>query len=718
MDWFHPFVDRADWLSPMSVLHLDWETRSAIDLRKTGVYRYAQHPSTDLWCGAWAFDDEEPDVWFPGQPVPQRIADHIYDGGIVRAWNAAFERIMWREVATPRYGWPEARMEQFVCSAAEAAAMALPRSLGQCAAVLGIEAQKDDAGYRLMLQMCRPRKILINGGENGPWAIEWWDQPEKVQRLATYCQQDVRTEQKADHALLRLTPREREMYLLNQRTNDRGIRIDRPLVLAAKELAAEGVLRANAEIQSLTEGAVQKITNTQQLRTWLNANGIETDTVKKAAIVEILDGELEDRVRKALEVRQEAGRTSLKKLDAMLNVACDDDMARGLLLYHAASTGREGGMLLQPQNFPRGEVKKVEQYIDAVLAQDYEYINLFEHPIVVLSSMLRSMLTAPPSYDLIAADFVAIEARVLNWLAGQEDVLESFRQYDAGNADMNPYKIMAVKMGRAEKPGDVVKDSIAYQAGKAAELGCGFGMGGEKFVTAAWEVYQVEVDRKEADKTVLIYRATHPNVKQYWRNIEDAAIAAVRTPGTVHTVGPRQNVKMVRSGGYLYCILPSGRPILYAQPKLVQRPVPWCDFCGKRKNEHVGCQCFAICPSEHGLECPTRTNHEFVAATKESLEYSAVDQKTGKWVRESTYGGKLTENVVQAVARDLMVEGALRAEQRGYPPVLDVHDEVVTCVPSELGSVKELESIMAELPPWAEGCPVAAKGWRGERYRK
>jgi DNA polymerase len=276
---------------------------------------------------------------------------------------------------------------------------------------------------------------------------------------------------------------------------------------------------------------------------------------------------------------------------------------------------------------------------------------------------------------------------------------------------------MAVKMGRAEKPSDVVKGSIAYQAGKAAELGCGFGMGDEKFITAAWDVYQVRVDAKESKKAVDVYRATHPMVKRYWRDVEDAAIAAVATPGTVHKVGPLQNVKYVRSGGWLYCILPSGRPLMYAQPKLVERAVPWCEYCGKRPDAHE-CQCFAICPSEHGLPCPNATNHEFVAAKKLSLEYSACDEQTGKWNRYHTYGGHLFENIVQAVARDLLAEGLLRAEQRGYPPVLSVHDEGVCEVPLGFGSVKELESIMSELPEWATGCPVAAEGWKGLRYRK
>lgn len=657
----------------MSVLHLDWETRSTVDLPNTGAYVYAQHPDTDIWCGAWAFDDEDPQIWAPGMPVPARIIEHVAAGGEIRAHNAAFERLIWQYIAGPRYGWPTPRLEQFVCSAAEAAAMSLPRNLDGLGKALGLTQQKDEEGYRLMLRMSRPRKIHPDG------RIEWWDVPDRIARLHEYCEQDIVTERAAEKCLRRLTSREREIYLLDQRMNDRGVMIDRPLIVAAIDVAAEGVQRANGQLELVTGGAVDAVTNHGALRAWVREQGVETTSVAKARTAELLEGELPAAVREALTLRADAGRSSIAKLTPMLDHACGDDRMRGLLLYHGASTGRWTGRGPQPQNYPRGEVKDVELFIPAILARDYDAVDLIAHPIVVVSSLLRGMLRAAPGRDLIAGDFSAIEARVLNWLAGQEDVLDSFRAYDAGDKSQDPYKRMAVRMGRAARVEDVTKDG--RQAGKAAELGCGFGMGWEKFIAAAWQVYQVRVNEAESKSAVAIYRETHPMVKEYWYELENAATHAVANPGVVNSVGPGRNVKLSARGAYLYLVLPSGRPLCYPAPKLVERETPW-------------------------------------GTVKEQLEYSAVHPISKQWVRERTYGGKLTENVVQAVARDLMADALLRLEARGYPPILSVHDEGIAEVPQGVGSTEEYEAIMRELPDWAAGCPVAAEAWRGERYRK
>ncbi|HZR03912.1 MAG TPA: hypothetical protein VFA81_12150, partial [Burkholderiales bacterium] len=245
----------------MTVLSIDFETRATVDLRESGVYPYAAHRHTDIWCMAWAFDEEEPEIWEPLQCdrdqcaypdhrsyIPSDIYDHIAAGGEIRAWNAAFERIIWREIMVKRYGAPAIKDEQFVCSAAEAAAMALPRSLDECASVLKVDSQKDKEGYALMLRMSRPRR-WERGGTHGPADAAdvpiWWDDAGKFQRLCEYCKQDVRTERSIVKALRRLVPREREVYLLDQRINDRGVHLDRQLVVAAKGIVEEGVERAN-----------------------------------------------------------------------------------------------------------------------------------------------------------------------------------------------------------------------------------------------------------------------------------------------------------------------------------------------------------------------------------------------------------------------------------------------------------------------------------------
>lgn len=667
-------------------LSIDFETRSTVDLKKCGVYVYAQHPSTEILCMAYAFDEEEPKLWRPLQPAgegvravmdyPLDVVKHLWNGGAVRAHNAQFERVMWKHVMS-RYGFFQPKLEQWHCTAAEAAAMALPRALGQCAEVLGVPVQKDKLGHRLMLKLCKPRRIEADG------TIVWWDDPVDLERLFAYCKNDVRTERAVSKAVRRLSPHERELYLLDQRINDRGIYVDATLVRAAQAIVDRGVAEANAQLDELTAGSVSKVSQSGRLVKWLNEQHVETDSVAKAPLKEMLEGELTETVRHALQLRADAGRSSVAKLKSLVSARCVDGFARGLVLFCGAGTGRWSGKLIQPQNFPRGEVADVEAYIPDVLAGAYEILDLVAHPIVVIVSMLRAMLTAPPGCELIAGDFSAIEARVLNWLANEEDVLDSFRKYDAGDKSQDPYKRMAVRMGRAATVADV--QYVDRQAGKAAELGCGFQMGDAKFVTAAWDVYQVRVTPEQALQAVEAYRASHPRVVDLWYETERACLRAVREPGSVFPCASGR-VRATCRGAYLYVVLPSGRALTYAAPKIVTALI---------KSKKTG------------------ETYE-----KQQLEFSGMNGLTKRWERQRAYGGFLVENVVQAVARDLMADAMLRAERRGYPPVLTVHDEVVACVPEGEGSVEDFVRIMSELPAWAAGCPVTAEAWRGVRYRK
>jgi DNA polymerase len=659
----------------MTALSIDFETRSTVDLKSTGVYPYAAHPDTAVWCMAWAFDDEDPQIWVPDADrglygtMPNRILDHIMAGGEIRAWNAQFERTIWREIMHKRYSACEVLPEQWFDTAADAAAMALPRSLDQAAAVLGVSETKDSVGHALMLRMARPRS-------RDP--LVWWDDPDKLARLYAYCKQDVRTEIAVGKAVRKLNPKEREIYLLDQRINDRGIKIDRPLVLAAMDVADEGAKRADAALDLLTGGHVSAVMNHKDLTAWINTQGVPTLGVSKPVLKELMEGKLPPAVREALQLRSDAGRTSVAKLHSMLAVAGADDRARGLLLYHGAGTGRWSGKLIQPHNFPRGEVSNVEQFIEDILDHNYDMVNCFHHPTIVVSSLLRSMIVADEGKDLIAGDYSAIEARVLNWLAGQEDTLAMFRAYDSGNKDMDPYKAMAVRMGRAKTVQDVTYND--RQAGKAAELGCGYGMGAAKFVEAAYKVYQVRVDPAEAKAAVDAYRQFHPRVKQLWYDVENACLDAIRTPGVVQSINT--HLRAVVAGAYLYIVLPSGRTLAYAAPRIEPRQTPW-------------------------------------GATKDSVTFMGVAPFGPKaWVRLSAYGGLLVENVVQAVARDLLAEGMLRLEAAAYPPVLSVHDEVVSEIPQGFGSQEEFNTLLATAPAWGVGCPVAVEGWRGPRYRK
>ena len=673
----------------MSTLSIDFETRATVDLRETGVYPYAAHPDTDIWCMAWAFDDEPVQLWVPGQGLPPAIQDHILRGGELRAWNAQFERIIWREIMVPRYGAAPVPPEQWVCSMVEARAMGLPGSLDQAAKVLGVTQQKDSEGYGLMMRLTRPRST---GKDGRPI---WWTNAEgKLDRLYEYCKQDVRTERAIIKALRRLTPNERELYLLDQRINDRGLGLDVALIESAMEVASEGTERANAALSELTGGAVRKVSNNGDLRAYLNEQGLGVDSVSKPVVAELLSSDLDPTVRQVLQLKADAGRTSVAKLKSMLAAVCADHRVRGLLQYYGASTGRWAGRLVQPHNFPRGTVENPEWYIPLVMQRRYDEIDMYAPPLGVISSLLRSMLVATEGRTYVGGDFSAIEARVLNWLAGQEDILEAFRAYDAGDKSMDPYKRMAVMMGLAPSTAEVTKQD--RQAGKAAELGCGFQMAAKKYVTAAWDVYQVRLDLKGAHEAVKIYRKSHEKVVQLWWDLETACVEATLNPGVVHTVAGK--LKVVVRGAYLYIILPSGRPLCYAAPAVRERT----SVIEVAEEQPDG----SVILIEKEM-------------TKMGLEFSALDPITKQWTRERTYGGKLTENVVQAVARDLMAAAMLRCDGAGYPIVLTVHDEILSEPLAEMGSeLSHFESLMSITPAWASGCPVAAEAWSGPRYKK
>jgi DNA polymerase len=395
----------------------------------------------------------------------------------------------------------------------------------------------------------------------------------------------------------------------------------------------------------------------------------------------MLDEDIPEAARQVLELRAGAGRSSVAKLETMKVTACTDGRVRGMSLYHGAGTGRWTGRLIQPHNFPRGEVDNIESYIPFVLSRDYDVIDLMQPPIIVVMSMLRSMLTAGPGNELMVADFSAIEARALNWLARQDDMVALFQKYDAATPEdkpnFDPYRVNAARLYNI--PLDQVQKFPHRHTGKFQELGCGFGMGAKKAVDAGKEIYQLEMTPEFAKEVVTSYRETHQHVVDYWYRCNAAAIEAVQKPGAAITVNG--NVKFVKAGAYLYIILPSGRPLAYPAPRVVEAETPWGEM-------------------------------------RDAVEFSGVHPITRQWTRMRLYGGLIVENIVQAVARDLLAEGKLRLEAAGYTPILSVHDEAISEVPVGFGTVAEFEAILSALPDWATGLPVAAEGWRGHRYRK
>jgi DNA polymerase len=650
-------------------LHLDVETRSAVNLKRVGPWVYAQHPSTGPWCTCWAIGDGAIQTWRPGDPAPAELVEHVTAGYPIIAHNAmSFERVIWRHVLATRYGWPEPTLAQWHCTGALAAAMALPRSLDEAARALGLPVQKDMAGHRLMLQMARPRLIEPDG------SIVWWDVPDKVRRLIAYCRQDVEVE-RALHQRLRLLPDgEREVFLLDARINERGIAVDLELVEAAEALVAESQAQLDAEMRKLTGGVVEKATQSGRLLTWLHARGVEADSVDKPAVAELLDTGLPDDVRRVLEVRAEAARSSTAKLKAFRARTCRDGRLRDNLLYHGAGTGRWSGRGVQLQNLPRPSVvADTEAAITAIKREEHWWIDAFYGPpMAVVSDCLRGTLIASPGMELIAADFAAIEARVLAWLAGQRHLIRLFAT--GGDA----YRHMAAEIYRRSADA-IAKGSIERQLGKQAVLGCGYGIGAPKF-RATCAKAGIRIGEAMAERVVQTYRTTNGRIVALWRGLEHAALRALEQPGMIVPAAAGR-VRFRINDDFLWLVLPSGRPLAYAKPRIEDVETPWGEL-------------------------------------RPQVTYLGVNSITRAWERQSAYGGKWTENVVQAIARDLLAAAMLRLEQAGYPIVLSVHDELVAEVPAGADSVEEFEAIMCRMPDWAEGCPVAAEGWRDLRYRK
>lgn len=705
----------------MTVLHVDFETRSAVDIKTAGAYVYAQSPTTDVWCLAYAFDNGPVELWTPDDYLcPPEIAAHIRAGGVIIAHNAAFERVIWRYVMAERYGWPEPKIEQWRCTMAMAYAMALPGSLDNMLAALGTDQRKDMAGHRLMRTMAKPRRVSESAHAKA-WreasgfaarhrslgdvaTAEWWskeadrlrrrwdnkepvwyDDEERKQRLYAYCKDDVVGERAGGDRLVRLRPAEQALWQLDQTINDRGVYVDKRLCERAKALVAHVTAKLDREMAQVTDWEVTACSNVGQLKTWVRARGVETEALDKEVLAELLKDDLDPNVRRALELRQEAGKASVAKIDALLRGIGRDGRAQGLLQYHAANTGRWAGRRFQPQNIRRpSEDTDVDDAIRIIMtyppAHAAELLEmLYGPPLTIVSDCLRGMIRAAPGHVLYAADFSNIEGRVLAWLAGETSKIEAFRAYDRGDGP-DLYKVAAGGIYHVA-PADVTKPQ--RQIGKVSELACGYQGGVGAFQTMA-HTYGVKIADELAEDIVKKWRAANPNIKQYWRDLERAAYEAVESPGTLTTV---RGVKFKVVGSFLWLQLPSGRALCYPYPQIVKKQMPWVDDDDR-------------------------------PVWKDVVAYKGVNSYTRKWETIYTYGGKLAENITQAVARDVMAEAMVRLERAGYPVILTVHDEVVSETPAGFGSVEQFEELMVELPAWATGLPVAAEAWSAERYRK
>jgi len=500
---------------------------------------------------------------------------------------------------------------------------------------------------------------------------------------------------------------ERDVWLLDQEINRRGVQVDMRFVARAAVIVGELAEQLNREVAQITNDFVKTTNQVKKLQVWMACEGLPVENLRKHVVAELLSRDLDREIREVLELRQAGAKSSTAKLNAMLNRTCADGRMRDNLVYHAASTGRWGGQGAQLQNLPR-PIKEISPYfgkaieiirggcstevfVQAVKTWEAEHNakaaareapSFVFRPLDVISCCLRSCIIAARGNDLILADYNAIEARGLSWLALAKELLGVFQRGE------DPYLFMACLIyGKPRGTFSKEDHPKERQLGKTAVLGLGYGMGGQKFLSTC-ERERIFITEVEAARIVAIYREGNPEIPKFWKEIDAAALEAVNSRSSLVTTAGHGRIKFARKGTWLWMCLPSGRVISYPDPRIVQREMPW-------KDERTG-----------------------MPAKKWCVSYMGVDSLTHQWKRQYGYGGRWTENAVQGMCRDLLAEAMLCLEANGYPVVLCVHDEAVSEVPLGFGSVREYEALMCQQPDWATDFPIAAEGQRGLRYGK
>lgn len=649
----------------MRILSIDIETFSSVDLTKCGVYAYTRAEDFEILLLAYAFDDEPVEIidLASGEEIPDKVINALTNPNIIKsAFNANFERTcLAKHLNTPM------PPEQWRCSQAHSLTLGLPASLKEVARCLKLSQQKMDEGKALIRYFsmpCRPTKA--NGGRtrNMPW-----DDWQRWQVFKAYCKQDVEVERDIRKKLeaYPMTDKELKLWHLDQKINDFGVKVDTTLVQNAIQCDEDYQKELMNEATELT--GLENPNSPTQLKGWLKDNyNLEVKSLSKTKVAELLDEIDNPTIKRVLELRQEMSKTSVRKYEAMDRAMGKDEQIRGLLQFYGASTGRWAGRLVQVHNLPRNNMSDLDLARNLLKAGDYEALELlFDSVPDVLSQLVRTAFIPSKGHRFIVSDFSAIEARVIAWLAGEKWVIDTFK--DHGKIyEMTASRMFGVPMEL------IVKGNPEYelrQKGKIATLACGYQ--GSVGALKAMGALNMGLKEDELPGIVSAWRQSNPNIVRLWQNVEDAAIKAVKDRTSVTM---QHGLKFYYKSGVLFIRLPSGRSLAYVRPR---------------------------------IELDTRFN-------KDKLTYEGME--LGKWRHISTYGGKLTENIIQAIARDCLAESLLRLDKAGYKIAFHVHDEVVLDAPYGFGSVKEVEEIMGLPIDWAPGLPLRAEGFETDYYMK
>ena len=648
----------------MKKLSCDIETFSDVDLIRCGVYKYADSPDFEMLLFAYAADDGDVHIIdiAGGEELPEKIIQAIKSDTVVKtAYNAQFER-----VCLSRYlKLPEGEYlnpQSWYCTAVQAAELALPLSLADVGSVLGLERQKMTEGKELIKYFCVPCKPTKSNGNrtrNRPCHdINKWETFKK------YCMRDVDVERQIADKLKMYPIRDEEhrLYVLDQIINDRGVLVDSELAEQAVKLNSIQTTVAVEQAYMIT--GLENPNSVTQLKQWLKENGVEIESLSKKAVKSLAD-ETDGDVSEMLKLRLLMAKTSVKKYEAVIRSVCSDNRVHGMMRFCGANrTGRWSGNILQPQNLPQNHLPDLTLARDIVKDGDFEMLDMmFGNVPNVLSELIRTILIPKPNHRFIVADFSAIEARVLAWIAGEQWRIDTFKNggdiYCASASKM--FKVPVEKHG---------VNGEQRQKGKISELACGYGgsVGALKNMGAV----EMGVQENELQGLINDWRNANPHIVRFWYEVGNAAMKAIKEKTTV----PLGKLVFAYELGILFIRLPSGRRLSYIKPRI-------------GTNRFGG----------------------------DSITYMGINSAK-KWDRLETFGGKLTENIVQGTARDLLANALINAANAGYDTVFHVHDEIICEVPNGYGSVDELCRLMCIKTDWADGLPLNADGFECEYYKK
>ena len=658
----------------MKHLSVDIETFSSVDIKKAGLYRYAQSPDFQILLFAYSYDGGPVQIvdLAQGQELPDQLLHDLQDPNVIKhAYNAAFEWYCINQYLNP-YSWITP-LHQWRCTMLHGLYCGYPAGLGMINTALGLpqDKRKMGVGTSLIRLFCCPTKPTAKNGQRTRTLPH--HEPEKWALFKEYCRQDVVAEMEVERRLAAFPVPEKEQQLweLDLLTNATGAAIDLDLVRGALAVDEVSAAELMAEAKELT--GLDNPKSVAQLSKWLQEEtGEEVENLRKGTVADMLAGMDEGKAKRMMEIRLELAKASVKKYDAMMNAVCDDGRVRGLLQFYGANrTGRYAGRLVQIQNLPRNHMDTLDLARDLVKKRNADALKLIYGNVPdTLSQLIRTAFIPKPGHVFHVADFSAIEARVIAWLAGEQWRLDVFathgKIYEASASQMFGVPIERIKKGNPEydlrQKGKVSELALGYQGGPGALIAMG--------------ALNMGLTEDELPDVVRRWRGANKRICDLWYTYENAAFETLRTG---KPVGAGKMVFAYEGDASLRLLtitLPSGRKLYYAEPRLMV--------------------------NEKG---------------REAIHHMGNDQKTKKWSLLSTYGGKLAENITQAVARDCLAETLLRVAAAGYQTVFHVHDEVIVEAPAGT-QLQPLLDIMATPIPWAPGLLLKGAGFDSYYYMK